>query len=146
MARPKGFEPLTPRFVVWCSIQLSYGRAVRAARQRRARGGSLAAPVRHCNPSAAESSRPDRIGSFALTRAEASSPAAERYPPAEWRSSGGLIGRGPAPFARLDPLPVARRCTSMDTVTRMRRSLRRSITLIGLAYVVAMGGLFLLMG
>ena len=29
MARPKGFEPLTPRFVVWCSIQLSYGRAVR---------------------------------------------------------------------------------------------------------------------
>jgi hypothetical protein len=27
LARPKGFEPLTPRFVVWCSIQLSYGRA-----------------------------------------------------------------------------------------------------------------------
>ncbi len=26
MARPKGFEPLTPKFVVWCSIQLSYGR------------------------------------------------------------------------------------------------------------------------
>ena len=22
----KDFEPLTPRFVVWCSIQLSYGR------------------------------------------------------------------------------------------------------------------------
>ena len=30
MARPKGFEPLTPRFVVWCSIQLSYGRPVRS--------------------------------------------------------------------------------------------------------------------
>src|ERR1700749_2627789 len=26
MARPKGLEPLTPRFVVWCSIQLTYGR------------------------------------------------------------------------------------------------------------------------
>jgi hypothetical protein len=29
LARPKGFEPLTPRFVVWCSIQLSYGRLSR---------------------------------------------------------------------------------------------------------------------
>jgi hypothetical protein len=28
MARPKRFELLTPRFVVWCSIQLSYGRAM----------------------------------------------------------------------------------------------------------------------
>ena len=26
MARRKGFEPLTPRFEVWCSIQLSYER------------------------------------------------------------------------------------------------------------------------
>ena len=26
VARPKRFELLTPRFVVWCSIQLSYGR------------------------------------------------------------------------------------------------------------------------
>ncbi len=29
MARPKRFELLTPKFVVWCSIQLSYGRVVR---------------------------------------------------------------------------------------------------------------------
>src|SRR5205807_1097116 len=29
MARPEGFEPPTPRFVVWCSIQLSYGRLCR---------------------------------------------------------------------------------------------------------------------
>ena len=26
MVRPEGFEPPAPRFVVWCSIQLSYGR------------------------------------------------------------------------------------------------------------------------
>jgi hypothetical protein len=32
LARPKRFELLTPRFVVWCSIQLSYGR-VRGARK-----------------------------------------------------------------------------------------------------------------
>ena len=31
MARPKRFELLTPRFVVWCSIQLSYGRVFRWA-------------------------------------------------------------------------------------------------------------------
>ena len=30
LARPKRFELLTPRFVVWCSIQLSYGRALTA--------------------------------------------------------------------------------------------------------------------
>ncbi len=37
MARPKGFEPLTPRFVVWCSIQLSYGRAMGLGYGRRIR-------------------------------------------------------------------------------------------------------------
>ena len=31
VARPKRFELLTPRFVVWCSIQLSYGRVFRLA-------------------------------------------------------------------------------------------------------------------
>jgi hypothetical protein len=29
LARRKGFEPLTPRFEVWCSIQLSYRRSRR---------------------------------------------------------------------------------------------------------------------
>src|SRR5262245_37683239 len=29
LARPKRFELLTPRFVGWCSIQLSYGRVLR---------------------------------------------------------------------------------------------------------------------
>ncbi len=28
MARPEGLEPATPRFVVWYSIQLSYGRTI----------------------------------------------------------------------------------------------------------------------
>ena len=28
MARPERFELPTPRFVVWCSIQLSYGRVM----------------------------------------------------------------------------------------------------------------------
>ena len=31
LARPKRFELLTPKFVVWCSIQLSYGRVFRQA-------------------------------------------------------------------------------------------------------------------
>jgi site-specific DNA recombinase len=38
MARPKRFELLTPRFVVWCSIQLSYGRAKGAGKYAKMRG------------------------------------------------------------------------------------------------------------
>jgi hypothetical protein len=40
MARPERFELPTPRFVVWCSIQLSYGRA----RARRGRLAVFASP------------------------------------------------------------------------------------------------------
>ncbi len=29
LARPEGFEPPTPKFVAWCSIQLSYGRVAK---------------------------------------------------------------------------------------------------------------------
>src|ERR1051325_9114181 len=37
MARPERFELPTPRFVVWCSIQLSYGRFCRRTAKRPAR-------------------------------------------------------------------------------------------------------------
>ena len=36
MARPKRFELLTPRSVVWCSIQLSYGRIRRRESAKKA--------------------------------------------------------------------------------------------------------------
>ena len=48
LVRPNGFEPLTPRFVVWCSIQLSYGRMrrepIEAPRQRQAKRRRLLRP------------------------------------------------------------------------------------------------------
>ena len=37
MARPRGFEPLTARFVAEYSIQLSYGRAIPCSGWRRIR-------------------------------------------------------------------------------------------------------------
>ena len=39
MARPKKTELLTPRFVVWCSIQLSYGRVAGRGREGDPAGG-----------------------------------------------------------------------------------------------------------
>ena len=38
MARPEGFEPPTPRFVVWYSVQLSYGRLANDADLKRTLG------------------------------------------------------------------------------------------------------------
>ena len=48
MARSKGFEPLTPRFVVWCSIQLSYDRASDDLRGTEAPKSGAAAPLDRC--------------------------------------------------------------------------------------------------
>src|SRR4029078_12523266 len=42
VARPERFELPTPRFVVWCSIQLSYGRLVPAAGQHPPAHGRIA--------------------------------------------------------------------------------------------------------
>ena len=41
MARPERFELPTPRFVVWCSIQLSYGR-IPVGHQPGSRNGRIA--------------------------------------------------------------------------------------------------------
>src|SRR4051794_10730419 len=56
LARSEGFEPPTPRFEVWCSIQLSYERLIRylapnrdAARRVRASPASWTAYSRPCN-------------------------------------------------------------------------------------------------
>ena len=51
MARPKRFELLTPRFVVWCSIQLSYGRfAFPRHRSVPLERRTLAKTPPHCKP------------------------------------------------------------------------------------------------
>src|SRR3954469_22822945 len=42
LARPERFELPTPRFVVWCSIQLSYGRLVPVGPIARVRNGRIA--------------------------------------------------------------------------------------------------------
>ncbi len=42
MARPKRFELLTPKFVVWCSIQLSYGRLIPLLRTPASGTGGIA--------------------------------------------------------------------------------------------------------
>jgi hypothetical protein len=61
LARRKGFEPLTPRFEVWCSIQLSYRRlrgtalpqfvvAANSFRHSHAQGWRLRCPERSGAP------------------------------------------------------------------------------------------------
>ena len=57
MAHRRGFEPLTPRFVVWCSIQLSYRCLLRAAGLKavaaRRRRGNVTTSVNDRAPKAA---------------------------------------------------------------------------------------------
>ena len=65
LARPKGFEPLTPRFVVWCSIQLSYGRGSvegNASKAEKPALGRPAAPYR-VTPGLARRGAPQADGS-----------------------------------------------------------------------------------
>jgi hypothetical protein len=96
MARPKGFEPLTPRFVVWCSIQLSYGRA---PSQGGRRGGShpltcgVTYPLASRNASAPRQKfRPGR------DRVDASNTGQERH-------EGNLQGRDSKVVAEEHPTP-----------------------------------------
>src|SRR6185312_12194549 len=64
LARPKGFEPLTPRFVVWCSIQLSYGRVWRA---RTYWGGLAKARTTRCPSRQSRDGAPLRVKSHSST-------------------------------------------------------------------------------
>ena len=50
LARREGFEPTTPRFVVWCSIQLSYRRDAPGAVSGRGRTDAGAGPVVEARP------------------------------------------------------------------------------------------------
>src|SRR3546814_19506910 len=50
LARPERFERPTPRFVVWCSIQLSYGRAARRHIRSGARLGNPLSPLTRKQP------------------------------------------------------------------------------------------------
>ena len=52
LARPKRFELLTPKFVVWCSIQLSYGRFARRPGNIPAFGAGLSYSLRRVLASA----------------------------------------------------------------------------------------------
>ena len=93
MARPKGFEPLTPRFVVWCSIQLSYGRHADAP-SRKPHGrrrlikivlGALASLFRHLRKAVV-----DRLSPITAppARASRSGMAMRKQAPAASASSG----------------------------------------------------------
>ena len=60
LARPKRFELLTPRFVVWCSIQLSYGRGLSM------RGGLYSRVARCARVQVGRRDRADSAAKWAL--------------------------------------------------------------------------------
>jgi hypothetical protein len=83
MARPEGFEPPTPKFVAWCSIQLSYGRAVQE---------------RNC-------ANPDRLGQSRVDDT--------RLPGIESATAHSSIHPGKAGLARPDGRCIAMNRTSL---------------------------------
>ncbi len=64
MAHPKRFELLTPRFVVWCSIQLSYG-CVCSGGRAACVGGSLKGLFGQCKSNSKKIATLVRQGSLA---------------------------------------------------------------------------------
>src|SRR5215510_10181826 len=88
LARPKRFELLTPRFVVWCSIQLSYGRVLRIAREKRSQN---------------EQSRRERASSYRLRPPMARF--GVRVPPSPAGLTRGSIFCARLLFSQRDGLP-----------------------------------------
>jgi hypothetical protein len=109
MARPKGFEPLTPRFVVWCSIQLSYGR-IRTMRPAKAAG-----PPRF-EPGSQRAATSNRLARRAQDLRRTSRKAPQPAPGIE----GGLGRDGPK---------NSRRATASSGVAPYRMSVQASETI-----------------
>jgi hypothetical protein len=65
MARPERFELPTPRFVVWCSIQLSYGRLGTLSVTQK--GKSIRAMSPKDRPCRLKSIQPVSVGTMAVS-------------------------------------------------------------------------------
>ncbi len=92
MARPERFELPTPRFVVWCSIQLSYGRASGSRRRRKsAREVSRANSGFH-GPGQAQIARGSRPGTLFPQQSESPAPGTSQFP-AQVRDEGNTRER-----------------------------------------------------
>jgi hypothetical protein len=95
LARPERLELPTPRFVVWCSIQLSYGRTGRHARAGAEERGKLAATRGDGKPD--RSRRPRPIAPRARQRNELVAGSTIAYYPTDSQGRndglGQIIGR-----------------------------------------------------